>query len=218
MGSNDGHSDEKSVHTVRMHSFYMSKTEVTVGQYRKCVEAGRCTEPDTDSSYCNWGKSGREDHPINCVDWGQARTFAKWVGANVDLPTEAEWEYAARGGQSYKYAGSNNPDEVAWYNDRGTRTVGTKRANGYGLHDMSGNVWEWTLDEYHYSYSGAPSNGSEAWGNVPKCSQVCDRTSAGRVFRGGSWSYVADRLRVAHRYVSSPVFRVSCLGFRLRRT
>jgi len=211
-------------HAVRQrvrHPPLMSKTEVTVGQYRKCVEAGRCTKPNTNSSYCNWGKSDRDNHPINCVDWGQARTFAKWVGANVDLPTEAEWEYAARGGQNYKYAGSHDVDDVAWYtsntHDTGTRAVGTKRANGYGLHDMSGNVWEWVLDEYSSSYEGAPKDGSKARGSVPSCGQMCDKGSARRVTRGGSWYYNAAYVRVAHRYYNSPDNRDNRLGFRLTK-
>jgi formylglycine-generating enzyme required for sulfatase activity len=219
MGSNDGRSNEKPVHSVRVRSFLMSKTEVTVGQYRRCVEAGRCTEPSTGYK-CNWDESGREDHPINCVHWGQARTFAKWVGADVDLPTEAEWEYAARGGQGFKYAGSDYFDEVAWcgLNSRGsTHSVGTKKANGFGLHDMSGNVWEWTLDESHISYSGAPSDGS-AWGDIPTCRTRCDTGSARRVYRGGGWAGGAGGLRVADRYYHSLGYRNYDLGFRLRRT
>ena len=157
MGSTDGGSDEKPVHRVTIKSFLMSKTEVTVGQYRKCVEAGTCTTDGfTKYSSCNWDKSYRNGYPINCVDWNQARTFANWAGG--DLPSEAEWEYAARGGQGYKYAGSNDPDQVAW---RGrTKPVGGKKKNGFGLYDMSGNVYEWVLDEYKDSYSGAPRDGS----------------------------------------------------------
>ena len=223
MGSNDGASNEKPVHTVRVRSFYMSKTEVTVGQYRKCVEAERCTPPDS----CIWGSPNwtsrpdiKEDHPINCVDWGQARTFAKWVGANVDLPTEIEWEYAARGGQNYQYAGSNNAGDVGWFDSNsegGTKPVGTKQVNKYGLYDMSGNVWEWVLDEEHGSYSGAPSNGSKAWGSVPLCRQKCDIDSARRMQRGGGWGDSADDLRVTFRFGNSPGNRVNYLGFRLRQ-
>ena len=204
MGSNDGDSDEKPVHSVRVKAFLMSETEVTVGQYRKCVEAGRCEVP----SSCTFGNpiwtsspSGKEDHPINCVDWGQARTFAVWAGG--DLPTEAQWEYAARGGERYKYAGSNDPDRVAWYtkntNDSGTRSVKTKKPNAYGLYDMSGNVWEWTLDEYHSDYNGAPNKAEESWGLTPTCKQMCDKGSSRRVDRGGSWYYNAGNLRVANR-------------------
>ena len=219
MGSNNGESDEQPIHTVTLRAFAMSKTEVTVGQYRACVEAGVCSEPE-DYEDCTWSSSAddKENHPINCVDWGQARTFAKWVGA--DLPTEAEWEYAARGGQGFTYAGSENADDVAWYDSNsggGTKPVGTKRANGYGLHDMSGNVWEWVLDEYKGDYNGAPSDGHQAVGSIPTCGIRCDY-AAGRVVRGGSWNYGADRLRVADRYGCTPGYRSCYLGLRLRRT
>jgi len=216
MGSEDGHDDEQPIRTVTLSDFEMSKTEVTVGQYRECVKAGVCDEPE-----CNWSTSpaDREDHPINCVDWGQARTFAKWVGA--DLPTEAEWEYAARGGQPFEYAGSDNPDDVAWYSqnsDLDTHPVGAKQANGYGLYDMSGNVWEWTLDEYRDTYNGAPSDGHQPVGSIPTCSTRCDNGAAWRVRRGGSWSFDASILRVAYRGSRSPDHRGDGLGLRLRRT
>jgi len=219
MGSEDGYHDEQPIRTVTLSDFEMSKTEVTVGQYRECVEAGACSEPSTDT-YCTWSSSpeSKENHPINCVDWGQARTFAKWAGA--DLPTEAEWEYAARGGQPFEYAGSDSPNDVAWYDSNwrdGTQPVGTKRANGYGLHDMSGNVWEWVLDEYG-DYTSAPSDGHQAAGSIPTCSIECDIGAAGRVFRGGCWNFDASRLRVAFRASSSPDRRIDNLGLRLRRT
>ena len=220
MGS-PSQSDEQPVHSVTLKAFAMSKTEVTVGQYRACVEAGVCAEP----SSCIWTSSrgDKENHPINCVDWGQARTFAKWVGA--DLPTEAEWEYAARGGQGFTYAGSQNADDVAWYGSNsgagtkraGTKRVGTKRANGYGLHDMSGSVWEWVLDQDKGDYNGAPSDGHQAVGSIPTCRIKCDNGAARRVFRGGSWYDGADHLRVANRNSRSPGYRGD-LGLRLRRT
>ena len=160
MGSNEN-SYEQPIHSVKVQAFLMSETEVTVAQYRKCVRAGHCTEPDT----CDYGSpiwtskpGSKEDHPINCVDCGQAQAFAVWAGG--DLPTEAQWEYAARGGNNYEYVGSDNADKVAWYggNSGGsTHSVKTKKPNGYGLYDMSGNVYEWTLDEWHGDYDGAPS-------------------------------------------------------------
>ena len=148
------------------------------------MKAGVCSVPKRDFR-CNWGMSDRDDHPINCVDWGQARTFSRWVGG--DLPTEAQWAYAARGGQTFKYAGSNDPDEVAWYrSNSGKRTheVKTKRKNGYQLYDMSGNVWEWTLDKWHDNYRDAPSRGERPWGNLPKCKTKCSNESSWRVDRG----------------------------------
>jgi formylglycine-generating enzyme required for sulfatase activity len=214
MGS-DENPNESPVHQVTVESFQMSETEVTVGQYRQCVEAGRCSEPDT-GDYCTWG--GSDDHPISCVDWGQARTFSVWMGG--DLPTEAQWEYAARGGEDYEYAGSNVADEVAWFseNTSSTNVVKTKRANGYGLYDMSGNVWEWTLDEWHDDYREAPSRAEVPWGDVGECSQMCDSGSSRRVNRGGSWNDVAGLLRVAFRDYYYPGDRDGFLGFRVRRT
>ena len=138
-------------------SLYLSNTEVTVGQYRACVKAGACSEPDT-GKYCNWNESGREDHPINCVDWNQARTFAKWVGG--DLPSEAQWEYAARsGGRDWKYPWGNESAscEYAIMDDGGNgcgkdRTWAVcskpKGNSKQGLCDMAGGVWEWVRDEY----------------------------------------------------------------------
>ena len=93
-----------------------------------------------------------------------------WV--NADLPTEAQWEYAARGGENFKFAGSNDAGKVAWYVDNyitHTHTVKTKQANGYDLYDMSGNVWEWTLDEWHPNYEGAPNNAETVWGELRAC-------------------------------------------------
>ena len=107
MGSNN-HSREQPIHTVNVPSFEIMKTEVTVAQYQACVDAGECTEPDTGGyeGHCNWGRSGRENYPINCVDWLQARAFSKWVGG--DLPSEAQWEYAARSqGQNIIYPWGN---------------------------------------------------------------------------------------------------------------
>jgi len=219
MGSEDGYPNEQPIRTVTLSDFEISKVEVTVGQYRKCVEAGVCSEPSScDVGYPNWSSSpqSKEDHPINCVDWGQARTFAKWVGA--DLPTEAEWEYAARGGQPFEYAGSDNPNDVALAMDVQTSPVGAKQANGYGLHDMSGNVGEWVLDE-EGSYSNAPSDGHQSAGSLPACSTMCDNGAAIRVVRGGSWrSGSASGLRVALRGSVPPDGRADDIGLRVRRT
>ena len=186
-----------------------------MGQYRACVKAGKCSSSGlTKNSKCNWGKSNREDHPINCIDWNQARTFAKWVGG--DLCSESEWEYSARAGEDFKYSGSNDLDEVAWYyknSGDSTHPVGKKKKNAWGLYDMSGNVWEWTLDEYKSSYSGAPANG------LPICSTpTCRQGSSRRVIRGGGWSSYAGYLRVAFRSYNAADYRYSNLGARLCRT
>lgn len=207
MGSSgsDAGSDEKPVHTVDVQTFEIAKTEVTVAQYRKCVEAGACSAPTTGDK-CNW-VGGREAHPVNCLDWDQSSAYAKWVGGR--LPTEAEWEYAARAGTTGERYG--DIDAIAWYSgNSGNRThrVGQKQANKFGLNDMLGNVWEWVQDCSHGSYDGAPSNGS-AW-----------ETPEGffRVIRGGSWYYDASYARAANRLNRMPSTRSFNLGLRPARS
>ena len=215
MGSTDV-SDEQPVRQVTVQAFQMSESEVTVGQYRQCVVAARCTEPST-GNQCTWSDSpnGKEDYPINCIDWGQARTFAVWMGG--DLPTEAQWEYAARGGDDYEYAGSNMAGDFAWYaeNSEESNQVRTKRANGYGLYDMSGNVREWVLDEWHENYEGAPNQAERPWGEVTACDQLCEHGASWHVNRGGSWYDFASSLRVTYRYYDFPGNRDFSLGFRI---
>jgi formylglycine-generating enzyme required for sulfatase activity len=121
MGSQDEYSNEIPVHRVQIKSFDISKTEVTVGQYQQCVDAGVCSLPGDQNDHvsCNWGQLHRDLHPINCVDWLQARTFAKWVGG--DLPTEAQWEYVARSqSKDFRYPwGNTEPTcEYAVMNDK----------------------------------------------------------------------------------------------------
>ena len=128
------------------------------------------------------------------MDWNQARQFARWVDG--DLPTEKQWEFAAKGGENYEYAGSNNLNEVGWYDansNESTHPVDQKKANGYGLYDMSGNVWEWTLSKY--------SPGSSK-----------------RVFRGGCWNGSASLARVTNRNKFRPSGRLFILGFRVVRS
>jgi len=133
-----------------------------------------------------------------------------WDAATCDftadgyrLPTEAEWEWAARGGESYTYAGSNDVYDVAWYNTNGTRDVKTKKANAYGLYDMSGNVYEWCWDWYGSISSGTSSSGSAS--------------GSYRCQRGGSWNYDAYHAQVAHRGNFFPYVRYDNYGFRLVR-
>ena len=150
-------------------------------------------------------------------EWGTVPTSSDstWNAATCDftangyrLPTEAEWEWAARGGESYTYAGSNDIDEVAWYtkntNGTGTRDVKTKKANGYGLYDMSGNVWEWCWDWYGSISSDTASSGPAS--------------GSSRCQRGGSWYDYAGGARVAGRYSSLPSIRSDNYGFRLVRS
>jgi len=196
----------------------MTKTQVTVEQYKACVDAGACTAPDT-GGYCNWGQSDRGKHPINCVDWHQAQAYAKWAGGR--LPTEAEWEYAARsGGRDWKYpwGNENATCDRAVMDDggngcgRGSTWPVCSKPKGnttHGLCDMAGNVWEWVQDWYHDSYNGAPTDGS-AWEKP---------TGSNRVRRGGSWGNFAWGVRAAYRYVGDPRVRHDVrVGFRLARS
>ena len=224
MGSNDGSSDEKPVHRVTLKSFMISQSEVTVAQYRRCVNASVCSAP---KGSCNWDKSGREDHPINCVSWFQLNEFAQWVGGR--LPSEAEWEYAARSrGKNVTYPWGNQEPTCSYavIDDGGdgcgkdrTWPVCSKTSGNteQGLCDMAGNVDEWTLDEYESSYSGAPTNG-DARCNASDCSQKTSK-SAPRVLRGGCWSYGgASYLRAANRGRNDPSYRNDIGGGRVLRS
>jgi len=230
MGSNDGDDDERPVHSVTVRTFEMSKTAVTFRQYRACVSAGGCTPAHVDDGTCwIWNGSkweqGRlpssfqgDEQPVVCVDWDQAQAYARWAGGR--LPTEAEWEYAARsGGRDWKYpwGNENATCERAVMDDGGngcgrnsTWPVCSKpRGNTtQGLCDMAGNVWEWVQDWYHDSYNGAPTDGS-AWERP---------TGSNRVFRGGSWRIIARGVRAANRFNILPGYRRDIVGFRLARS
>ncbi|MBN2497042.1 MAG: formylglycine-generating enzyme family protein [Deltaproteobacteria bacterium] len=218
MGSDAGETAEMPVHQVTVPSFEMTRTEVTVGQYRYCVDNGVCIEPDdyTVNFYCNWGQTGRDDHPVNCVDWNQALVFCEWVGGR--LPSEAEWEYAARsGGQDITYPWGEDAASCEYaVMDEGvfgcgedrTWPVCSKTAGNtlQGLCDMAGNVWEWVQDCRYLSYDGAPEDGS-AW-------EGCASDDY-RVFRGGSFiNHDSHYLRTSHRAGYYPSFRRYDKGFR----
>jgi len=211
--------DAKPVHEVTIKTFDMSKTAVTVAQYAECVSKGNCTTPGT-GDYCNWGKTGRQLHPVNCVNWDQANQYAKFAGGR--LPSESEWEYAATsGGKNQKYPwGNDEPtcDKVVMYGNggdgcgaNGTMPVCSKPAGNtaQGLCDMAGNVWQWVQDTYQDSYKGTPVDGSAFEG-----------TGSNRVLRGGSfYNNDARALRADNRFYYVPDgYRVASLGFRLVRS
>jgi len=203
MGADDGRPDARPKHQVTVKTFQMAKSQVTNKQYQACVKAGACTSPHDIDGTCNIFFHGQEmkpsilpktfqgdDQPVVCVDWHQAKGFAKWVGGR--LPSEAEYEYAMRsGGKDLKYPwGAQAPtcERVVMTDDKG-RGCGRettwpvcskpKGDTSQGLCDMAGNVYEWLQDWYHNSYTGAPSDGS-AWVTPPA-------GKATRVGRGGSW-------------------------------
>ena len=216
-GSSSGDADEKPQRRVYLSAFSIDKHEVTVAQYRRCVRGGRCSKAKT-GTYCNWSQSGRGQHPLNCVNWAQAKAYCAWAGKR--LPTEAEWEKAARGtdGRTYPWGNAQASCQRAVMREGGsgcgkksTWPVGSKSPAGdspYGAQDMAGNVWEWTADWYGKSYySGAPVRNPEGPSAGP-----------GRVVRGGSWDSIARYVRAANRSYSTPADRTSNLGFRCART
>jgi formylglycine-generating enzyme required for sulfatase activity len=188
--------DEKPGHRVFLNEFWIDRTEVTVAQYAECFNAGSCNKPAAWEN-CNWGKKGRGRAPVNCVDWLQARAFCQWAGKR--LPSEAEWEKAARGTDGRKFPWGNRGQgcKYAVMAQRG-KGCGIKSAwpvcskpsgnSPYGLCDMLGNVPEWVNDWYQNDY----------YGFAPVKNPAGPETGKERVVRGGSW-YMSPVLLGASR-------------------
>ncbi len=197
----EAESSEKPVHSVTLSDYYIGETEVT----QELWEAVMGSNPSNFSGY--------PQRPVEQVSWNDCQEFItklnNLTGKNFRLPTEAEWEYAARGGnksQGYKYSGSNTIGDVAWYSSGSssmTHDVKTKQANELGIYDMSGNVWEWCQDYY-----GDYSSSSQTNPTGPTSGFY-------RVGRGGSWFSNAKGCRVSFRYYYSPGLRYYTLGLRL---
>ncbi|MBX2929300.1 MAG: formylglycine-generating enzyme family protein [Saprospiraceae bacterium] len=210
----DCYDDEKPSHEVRLRDFNIGKYEVTQAQWRAVMGS------DPSELY----NKGCDQCPVERVSWNDIQDFLKKLnaltGKRYRLPTEAEWEYAARGGnqsRGYLYSGSNTIGDVAWYDanaksgntngaQKTTRPVGAKNPNELGLYDMSGNVWEWCEDDWHGDYKGAPMDGS-AWVDSTRASY--------RVHRGGGWRIDAGFCRAANRNGNTPADRNGNVGFRL---
>jgi uncharacterized repeat protein (TIGR02543 family) len=218
MGSTSGRSNEKPVHTVTVGSFYMGTYEISQDIYEEVMESN--------PSYFTGARL-----PVESVNWYHAVVFANalsrrdrleevytisgttvscdWSKRGYRLPTEAEWEYAARGGnrsRGYTYAGSDTLEDVAWYFDisgRRTHKVGGKAANELGLHDMSGNVWEWCWDWYG-TYSA-----------VAQTNPTGPSSGSKRVLRGGGWNGAAAGVHPAYRTRRNPSDPINIYGFRL---
>ncbi len=199
----EGLADETPVHEVELSNFFMTKYSVTQGQYIRLI--------GKNPSKFQKG----ENYPVEQVSWKDVVLFIRKLNEVNDnafefrLPTEAEWEYAARsGGRDEIYAGSRDPAPVAWYweNSKGsTHPVGYRRPNGLGLNDMCGNVWEWCQDNYR----------EDAYQVHPKKNPVWIDNTGDRVIRGGSWNLDAWSVRCARRMKFSPEFFAAGLGFRL---
>ena len=199
---NECYNDEKPAHQVTLSSYYIGKFEVTQVLWQAVMGSNpSCFKGD--------------NSPVEQVSWDDIQTFIRKLnlltGHTYRLPTEAEWEFAARGGaksNGYKYSGSNNIDQVAWYNGNSsstTHSVGTKQPNELGIYDMSGNVWEWCQDWYGNYSSYAQTNPTGA------------SSGSYRDLRGGSWGSYPWRCRVSNRFNDNPVDRYDISGFRLFR-
>lgn len=200
--------DEGPLHTIYLDEYWIDRTEVTNAMYNLCIAAGDCTEPAQSQYYL---QSEYADHPIIGVSWDQARIYCGWAGRR--LPSEAEWEKAARGtdGRLYPWGDSSPAGDLANFNQlvNLTTPVGTypKGASPYGALDMAGNAWEWTLDGYDpgfYSISPAQNPLSESPVNR-------------RVLRGGNWDSNAEGIRSANRFWAYPG-RNDTDGFRCAQT
>lgn len=194
---------------VTLSGYYMGETVVTQALWKAVMGS----EPTCDGGWKDeYGKGN--DYPAYRVSWNDIQSFLRKLiqltGKDFRLPTEAEWEYAARGGKSngYKYAGSNDVGSVAWYGDNSgnkAHPVKTKLPNELGLYDMSGNVWEWCSDWYGENY----------YFNSPSSNPKGEAVGSDRVLRGGSWYYHARSCRVSFRYSDGPGSRSLNIGFRL---
>ncbi|MCU0485838.1 MAG: SUMF1/EgtB/PvdO family nonheme iron enzyme [Anaerolineales bacterium] len=213
--------DEGPVHAVTLAAFWMDQTEVTNGMYTLCVADGVCSPPNSAGSYTRdsyYGNTAYVDYPVIYVDWTQAAAYCQWAGRK--LPTEAQWEYAARGGFTgalYPWGNTFNGNlanfcdascSLGWsnnsYNDgyADSAPVGSYPANGYGLYDMAGNVWEWVADRY-----GSYLEGAVFYPTGPD-------SGTSRLLRGGSWYSDGGYLRVSDRFRGNPANSSYYFGFR----
>ena len=188
--------DESPRFSTELSPYCLDETEVTVAAYRACVQKGACQKPIDKQFHCNFRYADREDHPINCVTWKQANAFCAAQGER--LPSEAEWEFAARGGQKYQeYSwGNEQPDGRTCWKQAHSCAVKSYAAGAFGLFDMTGNVWEW-VNDYYGPYPWPPASGFS------------------RVYRGGSWSRRFEKwLHTRLRNREAESFSGSHLGLR----
>jgi formylglycine-generating enzyme required for sulfatase activity len=210
MGSPEGDPDERPAHKVQISAFFMDKYEVTVKQYAVFLQESGGDRP---AEWKTMNKTTNQNRPVMGVDWADAARYCKWAGKR--LPTEAEWEKAARGTDGRLYPWGNDPPtplhanygKKEWNNHEALVPVGTLEAgkSPYGIYDMAGNVWEWVSDWYdHDYYKQSPSEGPAG-----------PPTGGFKVIRGGSWNTSARNLRAADRYFDPPSFRSQYVpGFR----
>ena len=237
MGSDDAEAsdDEQPVHTVHVDGFFMDTHEVTNAQFKAFVDAN----PEwgkIDHGFSIYGSylshwsgtdypAGKADHPVVWVSWYAAMAYAEWAGKR--LPTAAEWEYAARGGlagQKYPWGDDELTPAHANYGENigDTTPVGQYAANGYGLYDMAGNVWEWCLDAFDADFYAASDNSRNPIAGGETVQWLRENftslpTDSFRVLRGGGWSEISTNLRVAFHGVNAPTYTFFSIGFRCVR-
>ena len=218
MGSETGYPAERPIHRVAVSAFYLGVYPVTNEQYACFVMETGHRVPYLDDRRMqteNWFQEpcsyppGRAKHPAVLVSWRDAQAYCEWAGGR--LPTEAEWEWAARGGlegKLYPWGDDINPSLANYDNQNGATPVGAYPANSYGLYDMAGNVWEWVTDWYdpHY-YERSPLENPSG-----------PETGTTKVLRGGAWLLFAEFCRVTYRFRNSPDFRFNLIGFRLAKS
>ncbi|MBI3814728.1 MAG: SUMF1/EgtB/PvdO family nonheme iron enzyme [Nitrospinae bacterium] len=212
MGSEEGEFDEVPLHKVELDSFYMDRYEITYLQYQRFIlynphwQKGNYRFDEADDNYLkDWNgtefSGGKENHPVVHVSWYAAAAYCKW--AEKSLPTESQWEYAARGGyEGMKYVWGNSPETYQIRAGTGIMPVGSYSINGFGLNDMAGNVWEWTADGYGLYMEEEEKNPKPLLNNHQK------------VIRGGSWKSDMNNLRVSIRRTERPNACREDIGFR----
>ena len=220
MGSAESDADawghKSPQHEVYLDAFWIDRTEVTNGMYARCVDAGACQPPIVISGLGSWtrssyyGNASYTDYPVIYVDWHQAEAYCAWTGRR--LPTEAEWEKAARGvdGRSYPWGEGIDCARANFTGCEGDTTrAGSYPAGAspYGALDMAGNVWEWVEDWY----------GSDYYTQSPRENPAGPSSGETRVSRGGAWDYIPEFLRAAARLESDPTSYLFDLGFRCAR-
>ncbi|MDR1458914.1 MAG: formylglycine-generating enzyme family protein [Bacteroidales bacterium] len=223
----DCYNDESPLHSVTLNDFYIGKYEITQAQWEALM--GTNIRQQRDKADTNRPLAGEGDnYPMYYVSWEEVQEFILRLnvatGKHYRLPTEAEWEYAARGGKSskgYKYSGSNNLYEIAWYEENAggqNHPIGTKKANELGIYDMSGNVWEWCNDWYTIYLDSTQNDSIGAVASNYLDSTQNDSTGVvafNRVFRGGGFGNKDRYCRVTARSGNLPSYRGGILGFRL---
>lgn len=210
----DATTEQMPKHQVEIEEFEIGKTEITLGEYKEYIKDTGQNNILTDE-FIEKNHQG-DDAPVVMISYNDAIKYIAWLNENFDgtfrLPTEAEWEYACKALNDNKFCGSDIADEVAWYKQDGAakqRPVARKKPNAFGLYDMSGNVWEWTSDCYHFTYKNAPTDGS-SW------NENCQ--SEANMVRGGSWnSGNTHDIKSTTRYSINKNERYDFMGFRVVR-